>query len=61
MGNRVNINQVSRQARRGIVECDACHRAGDDYILCGWHENVVVAFTVVEATAATIVEGDTDG
>ena len=61
MGNRVNINQVSWQARRSIAKCDSCHRAGDDYILCGWHENVVVAFKVVEATAAKIVEGDTDG
>ena len=61
MLNRVNINRMSWQARRSIVKCSECHRAGDDYILCGWHENVVVAFTVVEATAATIVEGDTDG
>ena len=60
MGNRVNINQVSRQARRDIVECDACHRSGDDYILCGWHENVVAAFAIVQKTYGTMIEEPDD-
>lgn len=60
MSNRVNVDRVSWQARRSIAKCRECRRTGDDYVLCGWHENVVVAFMVVEATAGTIVEEDTD-
>ena len=61
MGNRVNVDRVSWQARRSIAKCHECRRAGDEYVLCGWHENVVVAFMVVEKTAGTIVEEDTNG
>lgn len=60
MSNRVNVDRVSLQARRSIAKCRECRRSGDEYVLCGWHENVVVAFTVVETIAGTTVEVDED-
>jgi len=58
MTNRLPIDGVSFQARRSIAKCDACYRHGDEYVLCGWHENVVAAFAIVEKTAGTMIEED---
>jgi hypothetical protein len=60
MGNRIPVDKVSARAQRNILECDACYRRDDEYILCGWHENVVVAFAIVDKTAGTIVEESDD-
>ena len=60
MANRVPVDGVSLVARRSIAKCDACFRRDGEYVLCGWHENVVVAFAVVEKTAGTIVEEPDD-
>lgn len=58
--NRVDVERVSDRARQDIKECGTCFRTGDEYVLCGWHENLVVAFRIVEVTAGTIIEAETD-
>jgi len=60
MGNRVPVDGVSAKAKRDIVECDSCYRRDEDYVLCGWHENVVAAFAIVQKTYGTMIEEPDD-
>jgi hypothetical protein len=60
MSNRVRVDQLPFTARRSVVRCGDCYSRNDEYVLCGWHENVVVAFAIVEKTAGTIMEESDD-
>jgi hypothetical protein len=60
MTNRVWVDNVSPRAKRDILECDACYRHQDDYVLCGWHENLVAAFAIVQKTHGTLTEEPDD-
>jgi hypothetical protein len=60
MTNRVWVDRVSAGAKRDILECDACYRHDYEYVLCGWHENVVAAFAIVNKTHGTMIEEPDD-
>jgi hypothetical protein len=60
MSNRLPVDAVSARAKRDILECDACYRHDDEYVLCGWHENVVAAFAIVQKTYGTMIEEPDD-
>jgi hypothetical protein len=60
MTNRVWVDGVSPTAKRDILECDACYRHQDEYVLCGWHENLVAAFAIVQKTHGTLIEEPDD-
>jgi hypothetical protein len=61
MSHVVRVSDLSADDADALSSCEECRFTGTGHVaLCGWHENVLVAFMVVEATAGTIVE-DTDG
>lgn len=52
---KVRTDGLHWQDRRSVGKCRECYRHGDGTAsLCGWHENVVAAARIVEATAGTI-------
>jgi hypothetical protein len=60
MTNRVWVDAVSATTKRDILECDACYRHDYEYVLCGWHENLVAAFAIVQTTYGTMIEEPDD-
>ena len=60
MTNRVWVDGVSAKGKRDILECDACYRHQDEFVLCGWHENLVAAFAIVNKTHGTMIEEPDD-
>ena len=53
MSNRVRVDQLPFNARRSVVRCGDCYPRNDEYVLCGWHENVVAVAQVTNKIMPT--------
>lgn len=53
MTNRVRVDELPFTARRSVVKCGDCYPRNDEYVLCGWHENVVAVVKVTDKIMAT--------